>query len=59
MKGGRTHLAHKTEYAVDMETGAVASFTLKGAGLGDTATVHATVAMARLATVAADHATNM
>lgn len=47
MKDGRTHLAHKAEHAVDMDTGAVAAVTLQGADLGDTTTVHETVARAR------------
>ena len=38
MKDGRTHLAHKVEHAVDMETGAVLAVTLQGANLGDTTT---------------------
>lgn len=56
MKDGRTHLAHKAEHAVDMETGAVAAVTLQCADLGDTTTVHQTIAAAResLGTVAAD-----
>lgn len=56
MKDGRTHLAHKAEHAVDMETGAVAAVTLQGANLGDTTTVHTTIAAAResLGTAAAD-----
>ena len=56
MKDGRTHLAHKAEHAVDMETGAVAAVTLQGANLGDTTTVHNTIAAAResLGTAAAD-----
>ncbi len=56
MKDGRTHLAHKAEHAVDMETGAVAAVTLQGADLGDTTTVHETIATAResLANVATD-----
>jgi transposase len=29
MKDGRTHLAHKVEHAVDMETGAVLALTLQ------------------------------
>jgi transposase len=28
MKDGRTHLAHKAEHAVDMETGAIVAVTL-------------------------------
>ena len=31
MKDGRTHLAHKAEHAVDMETGAIVAVTLQGA----------------------------
>ena len=56
MKDGRTHLAHKAEHAVDMETGAVAAVTLQGADLGDTTTVHETIAAARegLGAAAAD-----
>jgi len=30
MKDGRTHLAHKAEHAVDMETGAVVAVTVQG-----------------------------
>src|SRR5262249_26090833 len=36
MKDGRTHLAHKAEHAVDMETGAVLAVTLQDANAGDT-----------------------
>ncbi|HVT56761.1 MAG TPA: transposase [Thermoanaerobaculia bacterium] len=36
MKDGRTHLAHKAEHAVDMETGAVVAVTLQPADRGDT-----------------------
>ena len=43
MKDGRTHLAHKAEHAVDLESGAVIAITLQGADLGDTTTVHATL----------------
>ena len=38
MKDGRTHLAHKAEHAVDMDTGAVVAVTLQGADQGDTTT---------------------
>ena len=38
MKDGRTHLAHKAEHAVDLETGAVVAVTLQDADKGDTAT---------------------
>ena len=36
MKDGRTHLAHKAEHAVDLETGALVAVTLHGADVGDT-----------------------
>ncbi len=39
MKDGRTHLAHKAEHAVDMETGAIVAVTLHGADEGDTKTI--------------------
>ena len=39
MKDGRTHLAHKAEHAVDMETGAIVGVTVQGADEGDTTTV--------------------
>jgi transposase len=56
MKDGRTHLAHKAEHAVDMETGAIVAVTLHGADEGDTQTIPETVAEAgeRIASVAAD-----
>src|SRR5271168_5056274 len=56
MKDGRTHLAHKAEHAVDMETGAIVAVTLHGADLGDTATIPETVAEAgeRITSVVAD-----
>ena len=37
MKDGRTHLAHKAEHTVDLETGAVVGVTVQGADTGDTA----------------------
>ena len=46
MKDGCTHLAHKAEHAVDMETGAVVAVTLQEADLGDTTTVKETLAEA-------------
>jgi transposase len=46
MKDGHTHLAHKAEHAVDMETGAVVAVTLQGADLGDTTTIKETLAAA-------------
>src|SRR5258707_474098 len=56
MKDGRTHLAHKAEHAVDMETGAIVTVTLHGADEGDTATIQETMAEAgeRIASVVAD-----
>jgi len=39
MKDGSTHLAHKAEHAVDMDTGAILGVTLQAADLGDTTTV--------------------
>src|SRR6058998_851387 len=42
MKDGRTHLAHKAEHAVDLETGALVAVTLHGADVGDTTSVLAT-----------------
>ena len=36
MKDGRTHLAHKAEHAVDLESGAVVGVTVQGADTGDT-----------------------
>jgi transposase len=46
MKDGSTHLAHKAEHAVDMDTGAVVAVTLQEANLGDTTTVKETLAEA-------------
>jgi transposase len=46
MKDGRTHLAHKAEHAVDMDTGAVVAVTLQGADLGDTTTLPQTLSEA-------------
>jgi len=46
MKDGSTHLAHKTEHAVDMDSGAVVAVTLQEADLGDTTTVKQTLAEA-------------
>ena len=43
MKDGRTHLAHKAEHAVDMETGAVLAVTLQDANAGDTTTIQQTL----------------
>jgi len=56
MKDGRTHLAHKAEHAVDMETGAIVAVTLHGADEGDTATIQETLAEAgeRITSIVAD-----
>jgi transposase len=43
MKDGRTHLAHKAEHAVDLETGAVVAVTIQPADKGDTETVKETL----------------
>jgi transposase len=43
MKDGRTHLAHKAEHAVDLETGAIVAVTLQGADQGDTTTIQETL----------------
>ena len=39
MKDERTHLAHKAEHTVDLETGAVVGLTVQGADTGDTASM--------------------
>src|SRR5213083_704014 len=36
MKDGRTHLAHKAEHAVDLDSSALVAVTLHGADVGDT-----------------------
>jgi transposase len=46
MKDGRTHLAHKAEHAVDLETGAIIAVTVQGADEGDTTTIVDTVTAA-------------
>jgi transposase len=38
MKDGRTHLAHKAEHVVDLETGAIVGVTVQDADDGDTTT---------------------
>jgi len=43
MKDGRTHLAHKEEHAVDLDTGAVVAVTIVPASAGDTATIEGTL----------------
>lgn len=46
MKDGRTHLAHKAEHGVDLDTGAVLAVTVHPATAGDVATGLQTVAEA-------------
>jgi transposase len=46
MKDGRTHLAHKAEHAVDLDTGAIVAVTVQDASAGDTATLPETLAEA-------------
>ena len=60
MKDGRTHLAHKAEHAVDLETGALLALTVQGADQGDTTTVAETVSAAaeQVAAVAQDREAN-
>jgi len=43
MKDGRTHLAHKAEHAVDMDTGAIAAVTLQPADRGDPDSIEQTL----------------
>ena len=54
MKDGRTHLAHKAEHAVDLDTGAIVSVTVQDADDGGTTTLVETLSMAadQLAVVA-------
>ncbi len=60
MKDGRTHLAHKAEQAVDVETGAVVAVTVQGANQGDTTTLAETMieAAEQVAAVARDAEAN-
>ena len=53
MKDGRTHLAHKAEHAIDLETGALLAVTLQGADQGDTSTLRETLIAAAEQIVAA------
>ena len=46
LKDGRTHLAHKAEHAVDLETGAVVAVTVAAGDAGDTATILETLPQA-------------
>lgn len=51
MKDGRTHLAHKAEHAVDLESGALLAVTLQPTNAGDTTTIHQTLEAARATAV--------
>jgi transposase len=55
MKDGRTHLAHKAEHAVDMDTGATLAVTIQPADRGDTRSLGETLceAMESLAAIGA------
>ena len=60
MKDGRTHLAHKAEHAVDLETGALVGVTVQEAHQGDTTTIAETLttaaeALEAVARVTDDH----
>ena len=46
MKDGRTHLAHKAEHAVDLDTGAITAITIQPANAGDTTTIRETLQQA-------------
>ena len=46
MKDGRTHLAHKAEHGVDLETGAILSVTVQDASAGDSVTLPETLTTA-------------
>ena len=46
MKDGRTHLAHKAEHGVDLETGAILSVTVQDASKGDSDTLPETLTAA-------------
>src|SRR5690349_11121139 len=43
MKDGRTHLAHKAEHAIALETGAIVGVTVQDADEGDTSTMQQTL----------------
>lgn len=43
MKDGSTHIGHKQEHAVDMDSGAVVAVTLHGGAEGDTSTIEKTL----------------
>ncbi|MCP3919353.1 MAG: hypothetical protein GY711_27765 [bacterium] len=43
MKDGRTHLSHKVEHAVDMDSGAIMAATIQPGAAGDTTTIQETI----------------
>ncbi len=55
MKDGRTHLAHKAEHAIDLDSGAMVAVTVQGADVGDTTSLVET-AIAAAEQVEAAHA---
>ena len=57
MKDGRTHLAHKAEHAIDLDSGAMVAVTVQGADVGDTTSLVET-ASAAADQVEAAHAAN-
>ena len=46
MKDGRTHLAHKAEHAIDLDSGAMVAVTVQGADVGDTTSLVETASAA-------------
>lgn len=56
MKDGRTHLSHKAEHAVDLDSGAVLAVSVQDATLGDPTTMRATMlsAVTKVLSVASD-----
>src|SRR5499425_3007449 len=46
MKDGRTHLAHKAEHGIDLDTGALVAVTVQDADVGDTSSLVETAIMA-------------
>src|SRR4029450_11090039 len=51
MKDGRTHLAHKAEHAIDLDSGAMVAVTAQGADVCDTSSVTHTAHSAALVSV--------
>lgn len=52
MKDGRTRLAHKSEHAVDMDSGAILAVTVHGGAAADTQTIYETMQEASEAALA-------